>query len=45
MDSGFRDRPTAHIRQRGIAHCKHADPDYGEGLARALGLDLKLAAE
>jgi len=33
------------IQRRWIAHCTKADPAYGEGVARALGLDLRQAAE
>jgi catalase len=28
-----------HIKQRHIANCLRADPAYGQGVARALGLD------
>jgi catalase len=34
-----------HIKQRHIANCFRADPAYGEGVARALGLDVKQATE
>ena len=34
-----------HIKERHIANCFRADPAYGEGAARALGLDVKPAAE
>jgi catalase len=34
-----------HIKERHVANCLRADPAYGEGVARALGLDLKRAAE
>ena len=34
-----------HIKERHTANCRRADPDYGRGVARALGLDLKQAAE
>jgi catalase len=34
-----------HIKERHIANCAKADPAYGEGVARALGLRLPLAAE
>jgi hypothetical protein len=34
-----------HIKERHIANCFRADPAYGEGVARALGLDVKPAAE
>jgi len=34
-----------HIKERHIANCYRADPAYGAGVARALGLDLPLAAE
>jgi catalase len=30
-----------HIKERHIANCLRADPAYGEGVARALGLNLK----
>jgi len=33
-----------HIIQRQLAHFYKADPAYGEGVARALGLELKLEA-
>ena len=33
------------IQRRWITHCTKADPDYGRGIARALGLKLPLAAE
>ena len=33
-----------HIKQRHIANCLRADRAYGEGVARALGLDPKRAA-
>ena len=31
------------IKQRHVRNCYKADPAYGEGLARALGIDLKEA--
>ena len=34
-----------HIKERHIANCRRADPAYGEGVARALGLDLNRPAE
>jgi catalase len=34
-----------HIKERHIANCAKADPAYGDGVARALGLDLKRAAD
>jgi catalase len=34
-----------HIKERHVANCFRADPDYGRGVARALGLELPLAAE
>ena len=34
-----------HIQERHIANCTKADPAYGAGVARALGLKLPLAAE
>jgi catalase len=34
-----------HIKERHIANCYRADPAYGEGVARALGLNLRKAAE
>ena len=34
-----------HIQERHIANCLKADPAYGEGVARALGLELPLAAD
>jgi catalase len=34
-----------HIKERHIANCRRADPAYGEGVARALGLRLADAAE
>jgi catalase len=34
-----------HIKERHARNCWHADPAYGEGVARALGLDLKRAGE
>ena len=34
-----------HIKERHIANCFRADPAYGAGVARALGLDLKQATE
>ena len=33
------------IVRRWIGHCAMADPDYGRGIARAIGLNLPLAAE
>ena len=32
-----------HIKERHIANCFRADPAYGAGVARALGLDIKQA--
>jgi catalase len=32
-----------HIKERHIANCRRADPAYGEGVARALGVNLKEA--
>src|SRR2546429_275631 len=34
-----------HIQERHIANCLKADPAYGEGVARALGLDIQRAAD
>jgi catalase len=34
-----------HIKERHIANCLRADPAYGKGVARALGLSVKRAAE
>jgi catalase len=34
-----------HIKERHVRNCWRADPAYGEGVARALGLDPKRAAE
>ena len=34
-----------HIKERHVANCVKADPGYGRGVARALGLDLPFAAE
>jgi catalase len=37
-----------HIKQRHVDNCTRADPAYGAGVAKALGLDLKprtIAAE
>ena len=34
-----------HIKERHIANCLRADPAYGAGVARVLGLDLKRPAE
>ena len=34
-----------HIKERHARNCWHADPACGEGVARALGLDLKRAGE
>jgi catalase len=34
-----------HIKERHIANCMRADPAYGAGVARALGLKLPMAAE
>ncbi len=34
-----------HIQERHIGNCLKADPAYGEGVARALGLELPLAAD
>jgi catalase len=33
------------IKERHVANCTKADPAYGAGVARALGLKLPLAAE
>lgn len=33
------------VKERNVAHCLRADPRYGEGVARALGIDLAIAAE
>ena len=30
-----------HIKQRHVDNCTHADPAYGAGVAKALGLNLK----
>ena len=32
-----------HIKERHVANCLRADPAYGKGVARALGLELKPA--
>ena len=34
-----------HIKQRHVENCRRADPAYGAGVAKALGLDLTKAAE
>ena len=34
-----------HIKERHVANCLRADPAYGGGVARALGLDVREAAE
>ena len=34
-----------HIKERHVANCLRADPAYGEGVARALGLSVREAAE
>ena len=34
-----------HIKERHIANCLRADPAYGAGVARALSLNLRQAAE
>ena len=34
-----------HIKERHIANCLRADPPYGAGVARHLGLELPRAAE
>ena len=34
-----------HVKERHIANCAKADPAYGDGVSRALGLDLKRAAD
>jgi catalase len=34
-----------HVKERHVANCRRADPAYGAGVARALGLALPLAAE
>src|ERR1700726_928082 len=34
-----------HIKERHVANCLRADPAYGEGVARALGLSVRQAAE
>ena len=34
-----------HIQERHIANCAKADPAYGAGVARALGIESRLAAE
>jgi catalase len=34
-----------HIKERHVRNCWRADPAYGEGVARALGIDVKQAAE
>jgi catalase len=31
-----------HIQERHIANCAKADPAYGAGVAKALGIDLKV---
>lgn len=32
------------VQQRHVANCRRADPEYGAGVARALGIDLAIAA-
>ena len=34
-----------HIKERHVANCLRADPAYGEGVARALGLNSRRATE
>ena len=34
-----------HIKERHVANCLRADSAYGEGVARALGLNVHKAAE
>ena len=34
-----------HIKERHVANCFRADPAYGEGVARALGLNSRRATE
>lgn len=34
-----------HIQERHVANCRRADPAYGDGVSRALGLELPIAAE
>jgi catalase len=34
-----------HIKERHVRNCLRADPAYDEGVARALGIDFKQAAE
>jgi catalase len=34
-----------HIKERHVANCLRADPAYGAGVARALGLTVRPAAE
>jgi catalase len=34
-----------HIKERHVANCLRADPAYGAGVARALGVDVKQTAE
>ena len=34
-----------HIKVRHVANCLRADPAYGAGVARALGVDVKQTAE
>ena len=34
-----------HIKERHVANCLRADPAYGEGVARALGLRVRKAKE
>jgi catalase len=34
-----------HIKERHIANCAKADPTYGAGVARALGIESRRAAE
>jgi hypothetical protein len=34
-----------HIKERNVANCVRADPTYGDGVARALRLDLKKAGD
>ena len=33
------------IQERHIANCSKADPTYGAGVARALGIEIRRAAE
>jgi len=34
-----------HVKERHVANCAKADPAYGAGIARALGLENRRAAE